>query len=1833
MPVWMHRLLARPRALLLAALASLALCPAAKAGSPTLVPQPGVTAPASIAELASALKYDVNLIYEYVYTNIEYSPTYGVKKGALGTLLDGVGNDFDQSALLVALLRVSGYTASYNYGRIRLGAAAISAFYGVDVSNPCPFVNLLTQGGIPFTFYYFGPPDCTSILLGADIAHVWVTVTGGSLGSTTRVLDPSYKTYVSAPGINLATATGYNQSSFMTSAKVGATITANSIQNLNRANVGTSLTNYANSLISYIRTNNPTATTRDIIGGRYIQPLIQPYTLPTSLSYEMPGDVPVVWTGDIDNAYRTTLQIQIGGINKTYYSDQIYGHRLSIVYNGSNQPVLSLDGVTQGTGTAGATQVNYTVSFPFCRATSGPSSPSCGTGSTNLFSFQNVLKATAPYTYAIVNGWDFTGRGMVDFHRRQLNVNQAAGNANDSEAVLGEALNMIGYSWLAQVSASEAVADRLIQSKVVTHCNIGVAAQVNGPYVDIPGGFVGTSSLTADATKADTAFFTDGGTASALEWGTLAQNLARLNVGAVSTIKLLDIANAGNIVIYDATPANWSSVQTSLSGYSPGDLSEASGYISQGYRLILPQRGNLTEGLWTGVGYIGIGPTGTGLRQLTYKISSNLKGGYSTDGVAPGTTAEEVAFIGPPIVPYPVYLSGEPIDLYSGGNLYDHDDLAIGSAPFPLGLSFRRSYNSNNLYDKGPLGNGWTHGFSMSAAANSDGLKGFGQDSPIDGAVAIAALYVAQDLFSDAAKPFDKVLIASLVQRWMMDRLITNTVNVTLGSQGEQFVLLADGSYNPRLGSSSRLSLAGGSYGLKYKDGSALAFDTNGNVSSWTVPSGPSVSFAYDASDPPLLTSVSNSVGRSLTLSYNGAKQLTAVADNAWPPRAVSYTYDSSGNLASFSDPLGKVTTYAYTPTGGGAPANLLSQIFYPSNPTVPFVSNTYDTLGRVATQSNANGATWNYFFAGYRSEEDDAYGTQHVIYYNPRGKPLFDIQDAAGLNRVTATVYDGLDRLSTVTQPEGGSTSWTYDTTLNPWANNVATTTRNPKPGSPLSPTTTSYLYNPTFNKPIRVTDALGRISLMEYDPLTGNVLSTIADAGSAPHFNVQTKSTYNAIGLPTSTTDPMGTVTAYAYDDLGNRLSVTADAGPGRLNRTTTYAYNARGDVVSATDPRGNTVTSTYDDARRVVTTTAPPAASGQASVVTANTYDPDGRLLQVQRSAAGSILRTTSTTYTPSGKVATTTDPKGNVTRNAYDLLERLASVTDAEGRITQFTYDALSRPYRTYNTAIQAGPLVQRTYTADGQLATLADANGNATAFAYDGFDRLATTTYPLGSTETFAYDGLDNLTNRKTRAGSTIAFAYDTLNRLTTKTPPSGPVVTYGYDLNGRPTGVSDNSGTITSAVSPTGSTVTYGMSYAYDALNRLTGTTWDNAPAASAPTAGPLVNFGHTYSKVNQRTGQTTDDSTWLSYPAGVPSTTVYTANSLNQYTAVGGVTPTYDGNGNLTSDGTYTLGYDLENRLTSANGAGNTAAYAFDARGRRKARTVNGTTTISVTDADSREVLEYDGASGALLRWYAYALGPNAVLNQINVAASTRATLLPDQLGSIIASFDSGTGTLSRFGYQPYGGSASAATPFGYTGQRFDQESGLYYYRARHYSSKWGRFLQVDPLGPEWLPSSSSDSRGTYSGSTYSLTDTPGFPDIGLPVTRPFVAQTAPPTIEPNVAPTPPFAPSVPVQSTPFQSTPSVQLTLPAATTPQQLGSQHPYAYVLNDPLNLTDPTGLAGVVTAGLNDTPMRDWFMYWLCLMCGVQVPKPPSLPPASPPPIEGPQRPGPRRDNGT
>jgi len=58
-----------------------------------------------------------------------------------------------------------------------------------------------------------------------------------------------------------------------------------------------------------------------------------------------------------------------------------------------------------------------------------------------------------------------------------------------------------------------------------------------------------------------------------------------------------------------------------------------------------------------------------------------------------------------------------------------------------------------------------------------------------------------------------------------------------------------------------------------------------------------------------------------------------------------------------------------------------------------------------------------------------------------------------------------------------------------------------------------------------------------------------------------------------------------------------------------------------------RGERQSSEYDAARRLVRTTSPGTSAAPGGIVTTNSYDADNRLLQVQQSSAGTVLRTNS------------------------------------------------------------------------------------------------------------------------------------------------------------------------------------------------------------------------------------------------------------------------------------------------------------------------------------------------------------------------------------------------------------------------------------------------------------------------------------------------------------------------------------------------------------------------------------------------------------------------------
>jgi len=83
------------------------------------------------------------------------------------------------------------------------------------------------------------------------------------------------------------------------------------------------------------------------------------------------------------------------------------------------------------------------------------------------------------------------------------------------------------------------------------------------------------------------------------------------------------------------------------------------------------------------------------------------------------------------------------------------------------------------------------------------------------------------------------------------------------------------------------------------------------------------------------------------------------------------------------------------------------------------------------------------------------------------------------------------------------------------------------------------------------------------------------------------------------------------------------------------------------------------------------------------------------------------------------------------------------------------------------------------------------------------------------------------------------------------------------------------------------------------------------------------------------------------------------------------------------------------------------------------------------------------------------------------STAAADRQFLLADRAGSIVAIASNAGIRTAVTGYDEYGMPGATNTGrFAYTGQIRLPEIGMYYYKARIYSPRLGRFMQTDPIG-----------------------------------------------------------------------------------------------------------------------------------------------------------------------
>jgi RHS repeat-associated protein len=222
------------------------------------------------------------------------------------------------------------------------------------------------------------------------------------------------------------------------------------------------------------------------------------------------------------------------------------------------------------------------------------------------------------------------------------------------------------------------------------------------------------------------------------------------------------------------------------------------------------------------------------------------------------------------------------------------------------------------------------------------------------------------------------------------------------------------------------------------------------------------------------------------------------------------------------------------------------------------------------------------------------------------------------------------------------------------------------------------------------------------------------------------------------------------------------------------------------------------------------------------------------------------------------------------------------------------------------------------------------------------------------------------------------------------------------------------------------------------------------------------------------------------------PPAPAWVYNPKNRLKSQGGINYDYDRNGNLnlrqSATETWTYSWDVENRLTEAYLAGALVArYMYDALGRRIAKDVpQGTSTIAWDYRyDGQNVIKVDhagclgpacGYPGLSYYWIVHGLDVDEPL-QTSPVSPHYGYGMPtfwhgDALGSIVKSSYITGAAGGAFAYDAFGRSidgtslASAMPPFyGFTGREWDAETGFYYYRARYYDPKIGRFISEDPI------------------------------------------------------------------------------------------------------------------------------------------------------------------------
>ena len=446
--------------------------------------------------------------------------------------------------------------------------------------------------------------------------------------------------------------------------------------------------------------------------------------------------------------------------------------------------------------------------------------------------------------------------------------------------------------------------------------------------------------------------------------------------------------------------------------------------------------------------------------------------------------------------------------------------------------------------------------------------------------------------------------------------------------------------------------------------------------------------FGYDAGQR--LTTVADSDGNAIVYTLNAAGE--RIAERTYDPtgaltRELSLTFDTLGRLASLTDADGASAVFAYDEEG-----NLVGS----TDPLLRATGSAYDALGRLAAQIGNAGAP-----AGAADRPQTGYS------------------------------YDALDRLTRVTDPKGLHTDYTY--------NAFGERTQLSSPDSGV----TTYVFDAAGNQ-VASTDARGVTTNVAYDAL-----------GRA-----------TAVTYPSDSAQDVGFVYDIASGDCGagetyltGRLARMTDA-----SGSTTWCHDIYGQLtrkVQRTDNRAYGLQYLWAEPRDPGQDYIPVPRPGRGKFH--GWRYPDGAEVRVLQDIEGRVSRLT--VVTADGRKQTL------LSEARYHPFGAAAGWEWGNGLSHRRTVDRNYRP-GIIQTGTQSGTQLVANPTslslgyefdAAGNLIALRDGNQGEPAlrtYGYDGVDRL--TAVRSGGTgqllQGYAYDATGNRQSR-TDGSATTAYAY------------------------------------------------------------------------------------------------------------------------------------------------------------------------------------------------------------------------------------------------------------------------------------------------------------------------------------------------------------------------------------------------------------------------------------------------------------------------------------------